>query len=232
MKFNSTLALLILLLPVAVWILGGDGRLLPETRSLAPGGDFLASLGMEPNEKRLASDFSLKDIEGNLVLLHDLRGKVVLLNFWATWCPPCRFEMPSMQALHEKLSSQGLVVLAVAPRESAEDVRSFYNEHRLSFPALLDHEAEVSGLYKVWSLPTTFVINKHGYVVGKIIGYRDWNNDQSKDFFLHLLRDSTWAYPFQVILLVIPMYVRTCSLPVQRDISPVSAQTVGKRRDR
>jgi peroxiredoxin len=192
MRLKSAIAALVVLLPVGVWIYGRDVSPQPAAQSPPPYRSFLADLGIEPSEERTpAPAFLLKDSDGNIVRLDDLRGKVVLLNFWATWCPPCRFEMPSMEALHEELSSQGLVVLAVAPRESAEDVRSFYNEHRLSFPALLDHEAEVSGLYKVWSLPTTFVINKHGYVVGKIIGYRDWNNDQSKDFFLHLLRDST-----------------------------------------
>jgi len=148
-------------------------------------------VGIEAIEKRLAPNFLLKDIHGNTVRLHDLKGKVVLLNFWATWCPSCRFEMPSMEALHKELSSQGLAVLTVALRESAEDVRSFYDEHSLSFPALLDHDSEASELYETWSLPTSFVINKHGYIVGKVIGYRDWNSDQIKDFFLHLLEDST-----------------------------------------
>ncbi len=96
-----------------------------------------------------------------------------------------------MEALHRELSSQGLAVLAAALRESAEEIRSFYNTHSLSFPALLDHDAKASELYETWSLPTSFVINKHGYVVGKVIGYRDWNSDRSKDFFLRLLKDST-----------------------------------------
>jgi peroxiredoxin len=192
MRSISAIAVLILLLPLAVWIFRREGSLQPAAQPPPPHRNFLADLGIEPSEERTpAPAFLLKDSDGNIVRLDDLRGKVVLLNFWATWCPPCRLEMPSLEALHKELSAQGLVVLAVAPRESAEDVRSFYNEHRLSFPALLDHDAEVSGLYKVWSLPTTFVINKHGYVAGKVIGYRDWNNDQSKDFFLHLLRDST-----------------------------------------
>jgi peroxiredoxin len=96
-----------------------------------------------------------------------------------------------MEAIHKDLNSQGLAVLAVALRDSTDDVRSFYNEHSLSFPALLDHYSEASEVYEIWSLPTSFVINKHGYVVGKVIGYRDWNSNQSKDFFLHLLKDST-----------------------------------------
>jgi cytochrome c biogenesis protein CcmG, thiol:disulfide interchange protein DsbE len=116
---------------------------------------------------------------------------VVLLNFWATWCPPCRLEMPTLEALHRQLGLRGLAVVAVAARDSAGDVRSFFNEHRLSFPALLDPGAHAYGVYEIWSLPTTFVIDKRGYLVGKVVGHRDWTSEQSKDFFVHLLGDST-----------------------------------------
>jgi thiol-disulfide isomerase/thioredoxin len=119
-----------------------------------------------------------------------MKGKVVLLNFWATWCPSCRFEMPSMESLHKEYGELGLVVLAVAFQEGAEEVRSFYQEHELSFPGLLDPTAKVFELYKTWSLPTTFVINKRGYIVGKVIGYRDWHSDPSKAFFTKLLEES------------------------------------------
>src|SRR5918995_4567355 len=138
MRFSSAIAILILLLPVTVWILGREGSPQPVAQSRAQNDDFFKKLSIEPLEKKLAPDFRLRDIDGNTVRLYDLKGKVVLLNFWATWCPSCRFEMPAMEALHKELSSQGLAVLAVALRESAEDVRAFYKEHNLSFPALLD----------------------------------------------------------------------------------------------
>ncbi|HWP22931.1 MAG TPA: TlpA disulfide reductase family protein [Candidatus Binatia bacterium] len=191
MRFANAIAVLVLALPVAVWILGREGGFQPGAQSPSLKDVFSAGLGIDTVEKKPAPDFFLKDLDGNIVRLQDLKGKVVLLNFWATWCPTCRFEMPLMEALHKELSSQGLAVLAIAFRESAEEVRTFYNEHRLSFPALLDHDAKAAELYDVWSLPTSFVIDKHGYVVGKIIGYRDWNSDPSKDYFLHLLKDST-----------------------------------------
>ena len=194
MRFTNAIAVIVLLVPVTVWILGREARPRPVAQSPSAHDDFFANRGIEPIEKKPAPDFALKDIDGNTVRLEDLKGKVVLLNFWATWCPSCRFEMPSMEALHKELSSQGLVVLAVALRESAEDVRSFYNEHRLSFFALLDHDAEVSELYEIWSLPTTFVINRNGYVLGKVIGYRDWNSDKTRDVFLHLLKDPNSAH--------------------------------------
>src|SRR6266568_2853721 len=119
MRFTNATAVLVLLLPVTVWILGREGRPQPVAQSPARQDDFFASLGIEPIEKKLARSLLLKDVDGNMVRLQDLKGKVVLLNFWATWCPSCRFEMPSMEALHKELSSQGLAVLAVALRESA-----------------------------------------------------------------------------------------------------------------
>jgi thiol-disulfide isomerase/thioredoxin len=132
MRSISAIAALILLLPLALWIFGREGSLQLAAQSPTPSHNILADLDIEPSEeKTLAPAFLLRDSDGNVVRLDDLRGKVVLLNFWATWCPPCRLEMPSMEALHNELRSQGLVVLAIAPRESADDVRSFYNEHRL-----------------------------------------------------------------------------------------------------
>jgi peroxiredoxin len=190
MRFGSAIVLLILLMPVTAWILGRAAGILPVAQSRHSHEDFLSKLSIEPLEKRLAPDFRLKNLDGNTVRLYDLKGKVVLLNFWATWCPSCRFEMPAMEALHKELSSQGMVVLAVALRESAEDVRAFYKEHSLSVPALLDHNAEAFELYDTWSLPTTFLIDKRGYLVGKAVGYREWNSDQTKAFFTLLLKES------------------------------------------
>lgn len=191
MRFGNTIAMLILLLPGTLWFFRPQEYSPPVAQSRDVNDLWLAKLGIEPLEKKPAPAFVLEDINGQMVRLHDLKGKVVLLNFWATWCPSCRFEMPAMEALHRELGYRGLAVLAVALRDSSQDVRSFYNEHNLSFPALLDHDAAVSDLYETWSLPTSFVINKQGYLLGRVIGYRDWNSDQSKDYFLHLLRNPT-----------------------------------------
>ena len=183
-------AIIIVIISVISWIFQRVGQARREDQQMVRQEGQLETLNIEPVEKTLAPDFLLKDLDGTTIRLHDLRGKVVLLNFWATWCPTCRFEMPSMEALHKEFSSQGLAVLAVALRESAEDVQSFYKEHNISFPALLDHNGKASELYETWSLPTTFLINKRGYIVGKVIGYRDWHSDQSKAFFAELLKDS------------------------------------------
>src|SRR3972149_2169281 len=182
--------ILLLILSVVSWTFQRVGQARRESQLTVRQESQLETLNIEPVKRTLAPDFLLKDLGGNTIRLHDLRGKVVLLNFWATWCPSCRFEMPSMEALHKEFSSQGLAVLAVALRASAADVQSFYKEHNLSFPALLDHNAEASELYQTWSLPTTFLINKRGYIVGKVIGYREWHSDQSKAYFIPLLKES------------------------------------------
>ena len=191
MRVKSAIAALVVLLPVGVWIYGRDVSPQPAAQSPASPDNFLADLGIEPSqEKTPAPAFLLNDSDGNVVRFDDLRGKVVLLNFWATWCPPCRLEMPSLEALHRQLGLRGLAVLAVATRDDASDVWSFFNEHRLSFPALLDPGAHAYRNYGIWSLPTSFVIDQQGYLVGKVVGHRDWSSEQSKDFFVHLLGGS------------------------------------------
>ncbi len=190
MRLKATIIIVILVLPLAGWILFREGQFQREAQSVVRQADLLEQLSIEPVKQMVAPDFLLRDLDGNSVRLHDLRGNVILLNFWATWCPTCRFEMPSMEALHKEFNGQGLMVLAVDFQESAEDVRSFYREHNLSFPALLDPSGKAFELYKTWSLPTTFLINKRGHIVGKVIGYRDWHTDQSKTFFTQLLKET------------------------------------------
>lgn len=137
-----------------------------------------------------APDFHLEDLDGKPIDLHELRGKVVLLNFWATWCPSCRFEMPSMEALHREFGRRGLVILAVAMQEAAEDVRTFYQDHDLSFAAVVDHDGEVFRRYDIRSLPTTLVIDKRGCIVDRVIGYRDWYSEGNREVFQRLLQES------------------------------------------
>lgn len=188
--FRNIIAVSVLLLPAAVWLIGRAGPTSPIFESAPRNPNLFVQLGIEPLGQNPAPDFVLKDLAGNAVRLHDLKGKVVLLNFWATWCPTCRFEMPSMESLHKELGPKGLVILAVALRESAVDVQPVYREHDLTFTALLDGDARASELYDIWSLPTTFVINKQGSFVGKVIGYRDWNSGPSRKFIAQLLKES------------------------------------------
>lgn len=190
MKTKVTLAILVLLLPLAGLILSREGFPYKRQSPAITDGDLFKKLNIEKSDKEIqAPDFTLKDLSGNTVSLRELRGKVVFLNFWATWCPPCRLEMPAMEQLHKEFSDQGLVVLAVNFRESQDDVRSFLKQHGLTFTTLLDEQERAFGLYRAWSLPTTYLINKNGEIVGKVIGYRDWNSEQARSLFHQLLED-------------------------------------------
>ena len=134
-----------------------------------------------------APDFSLPTPEGKTVALTQLRGKVVFLNFWATWCPPCRVEMPSMERLYKEFKDQGLVILAIDMGESPKLVSRFMSEFRLSFPALLDVDMRVAALYRVRGIPATFLIDRNGRMVGAAVGPRDWASPEAKALIRLLL---------------------------------------------
>lgn len=190
MQPKLTVSILILLLPLVGLIISREGFPNRQTAPAVTEDDFLKNLNIEKFDTKIsAPDFTLRDLRGNTVRLQDFRGKVVFLNFWATWCPPCRLEMPTMEELHKEFSDRGLVVLAVNFRESQDDVRSFVKQHGLTFTTLLDEQEMAFGLYRAWSLPTTYLINKNGEAVGKVIGYRDWHSDEAKAFFRQLLED-------------------------------------------
>jgi peroxiredoxin len=122
-----------------------------------------------------ASDFTLKDIDGNNVSLSSFKGRVVMLNFWATWCPPCRAEMPTMNRLNDLLKNRGLIILAVSTDRSVADVKDFLKKNPVNFIVLVDYNLTVSrSLYKVFMMPTTFLIDKRGVIVEKYFGEQDW----------------------------------------------------------
>ncbi|MDA3903764.1 MAG: TlpA disulfide reductase family protein [Desulfuromusa sp.] len=124
---------------------------------------------------KVAPDFTLTDMQGQQVSISQFRGKVVILNFWATWCPPCREEMPSMEKLYRDHQDQGLVMLAVNVEENGKGlVSKFLQKTPYSFPILLDSENTAQNAYGVFRLPESFIIDRNGIVVEKIIGGRDW----------------------------------------------------------
>jgi peroxiredoxin len=134
-----------------------------------------------PKKSTEAPDFTLKDLEGNSVTLSDLEGKVVLLNLWATWCPPCRREMPSMQELYDDLPRSGFTILAVAApnsaRESLEKIREHIEQNEYSFPVLLDEEMKVNSIYGTGSIPTSWIIGPEGKLQARLVGAREWNEE-------------------------------------------------------
>ncbi len=161
-----------------------------KSKPHAAGEDLFKKLKIErPETKILAPDFTLDDPSGKQVSLSALRGKVIFLNFWATWCPPCVQEMPTMEKLHQELGPKGLMVLAIDYREDAKDVKEFFKRHKLTFTALLDFDAKVAESYQAWGLPMTVIVNKRGEIVGKVRGSREWYSSEAKEFFEQLLAE-------------------------------------------
>ena len=119
-----------------------------------------------------APEFTLNSIDGESINLSDFRGQAVLINLWATWCPPCREEMPDMQHAYERYNEQGFTILAInaTNQDSLPEVKDFILEHNLTFPILLDTQGDVSRLYQLRSLPTSFFVDAEGIIQEVIIG--------------------------------------------------------------
>jgi len=133
-----------------------------------------------PRTEKSAPDFSLQDIKGNRVSLEDFRGKTILLNFWATWCQPCKEELPSMQRLYEALSSQGVEVVAISiDRKNFDRIKEYAKEYKLTFPILWDPEQKVRKHYFIMGLPTTYLIGPEGKLRGFASGARAWDSPDS-----------------------------------------------------
>src|SRR5690606_885483 len=128
--------------------------------------------GSAPQEGFLAPDFSLKTPDGETYTLSELKGQAVLINLWATWCPPCRAEMPAMQKLYEEYKEQGLVILAInmTHQDYPLAIMPFANEHGLTFPILLDETGETATEYQLRSLPSSYFINRAGIISEVVIG--------------------------------------------------------------
>jgi peroxiredoxin len=141
------------------------------------------------DESRPVADFQLPNLDGLLLRLQDQRGKVVLLNFWATWCPPCLEEMPLMNQLYQSLRQQPFVMWAVAMKEDHAKVAPFMAKHRFHFTALLDRDGAVSGAYKLRGLPTTYLIDCHGMIVGLARGPQAWTSEAVRALLTELLSD-------------------------------------------
>jgi peroxiredoxin len=120
---------------------------------------------------RQKADFALADLRGKTWHLADLRGQVVLVNFWATWCPPCRKEMPDLQALYDKFKDQGFVVLAISDEEATK-VTPFIAERKISYPVLLDPGRKVHEFFQVEGIPKSFVYDREGNMVAQSIDMR------------------------------------------------------------
>ena len=131
---------------------------------------------------KMAADFKLKDLKGNAVSLSSMRGKVVFLNIWATWCAPCREEMPSIESLYEKFrGDKDFVVLAVSQdTDGSKAVAPYVEKNGLSFTVLLDPQNEVGDEYNVSGIPETFIIGRDGRIVAHHLGPYDWSSGEMR----------------------------------------------------
>lgn len=145
--------------------------------SLAFGIVWMQSAKYEPlTVGKEAPDFSLPDLEDKTVRLSDFRGKVVFLNFWATWCKPCREEMPSMEVLYKNFDHDDFVILAVSIDRvtTKKDIPPFVKSLSLTFPILIDSWGQTDKRYKLMGVPETYIIDQQGILREKVIGPRDW----------------------------------------------------------
>ena len=139
------------------------------------------------DEKVKAQNFGLKDLNGNVVHLEDYKGKVVLLNFWATWCVPCLIEMPSMEKLYKEFKNRDFTILAVDMQEDLQTVKKFKEKFNLSFPILLDEAGVVANYYGVMGIPATYFIDREGFLYAAAMGARDWSSEDAVQLIQHLL---------------------------------------------
>ena len=136
-----------------------------------------------------APNFTLLDLAGNVMSLSQLRGKVVLLNFWATWCGPCRIEMPAMEQLYRTLPRREFEILAVSTDpQGAAVTRPFQREMGFTFPILHDSEYRVGLAYGARTIPVTFMVDRRGIVRQKIFGARDWDSPEARDLIHELMK--------------------------------------------
>ena len=157
---------------VIVWM--GQSESESSTTTVARN-EAVSPSAMTETELSIAPDFSLLDLDGKTVRLSDFNGQVRIVDFWATWCPPCRKEIPHFQALHEKYGTGGLTVIGVALDETgAEVVRPFVEEQRMTYTSVIGSQDVARQYGGIEAIPTTFVIDKQGKVFRKYVGYRDY----------------------------------------------------------
>ncbi len=155
----------------------GFGPIVGWRRAFAAGVVFVAACGGPPPAPTVGQpipDFELPDLQGKVFHLSENREKVVLINFWATWCPPCIDEMPSLEKLHRALGEKGLEIVSVSVDDSPDKIEEFRKALGLSFTVLHDKGAKVSRAYQTFKYPESYLVGRDGNLAWKVVGPRDW----------------------------------------------------------
>ena len=148
-----------------------------------------ASVQAAEEEGIVAPNFTLKSLDGEEVSLSQFRGKYVLVNFWATWCGPCKIEMPSLEAVYQRFKNKNFALLAISnDMFGATIVKPFVKANHLNFTILLDQRLKTSNAFGVTSLPSTFMIDPKGEIIGALFGAEDWATPSNILYFENLLR--------------------------------------------
>lgn len=134
-------------------------------------------------------DFSLPTFDGKTITLKNLRGKTVFLNFWATWCVPCREEMPAMERLYQEYKDKNFVIVAVNVKDRKQDALNFLKELKITYPAAFDPEGQVGLLYGAWGLPTTYLIGPKGEGLARAWGPADWYSPAARRLIKDILEE-------------------------------------------
>lgn len=139
-------------------------------------GNLFSKIGIQAiRDKKKPPDFCLESLKGGKIQLKNLKGKVIFLNFWATWCGPCKEEMPSMEALHQQFKDRDFVFLAISvDYGGAKAVKKFMEKHRYSFPVVLAPNSKTLQSFEINRIPATLIIDREGRMIGRVIGPRDW----------------------------------------------------------
>ena len=160
--------------------------------SLADGGeaDLFQKVGAKQMKvKKMAPNFSLEDLNGQKVELKNFKGKVIFLNFWATWCGPCKEEMPSMESLWQWFKGKDFLLLSVSvDYEGVKQVKEYVEKQRYTFRVLIDPQCQVLDLYEVKAIPTTLMIDKKGQIVAVAVGPKDWKSPEALSLIDLLIR--------------------------------------------